>query len=114
MANYRAIKYDLPASANFSGVTVSNLNIVSDETPQLGGNLDAQTFNITDLGTINTHTIPGGTGTLALTSDIPTNVVQSDTAGITGADQVTNIVSLTQAEYDAITPVATTVYIIVG
>lgn len=40
--------------------------------------------------------------------------VESDTTGITGADQVTNMVSLTQAEYDAITPDASTVYIIVG
>ena len=39
--------------------------------------------------------------------------IPSDTTGITGADQVTNIVSLTQAEYDAIvTPNASTLYII--
>lgn len=79
MANYKAIKYDLPATANFAGVTVNNLNIVSDETPQLGGNLDAQSFNITSLGTINTHTIPGGTGTLALTSDITFTASSTDT-----------------------------------
>lgn len=47
-------------------------------------------------------------------SDLGT-YVESDTSGITGADQVTNIVTLTQAEYDAIgTPNASTVYIIVG
>ena len=41
--------------------------------------------------------------------------VASNTAGITGADQVTNMVSLTQAEYNAIpTKSATTFYIIVG
>jgi hypothetical protein len=40
-------------------------------------------------------------------------LVQSDTTGIAGADAVTNIVSLTQAEYDAIgAPSATTLYII--
>ena len=39
--------------------------------------------------------------------------VVSDPSGITGADAVTNIVSLTQAEYDAIaTPSATTLYVI--
>ena len=38
--------------------------------------------------------------------------VESDTTGVTGADQVLNMISLTQAEYDAITPVATTFYII--
>jgi hypothetical protein len=37
----------------------------------------------------------------------------SDPTGITGADAVTNIVSLTQAEYDAIgSPNASTFYII--
>jgi hypothetical protein len=40
--------------------------------------------------------------------------IQSDTTGIAGADRVTNIISLTQAEYDAITPDAATVYVIVG
>lgn len=40
--------------------------------------------------------------------------VISDTAGVTGADQVTNLISLTQTEYDAITPAASTLYIITG
>jgi hypothetical protein len=40
--------------------------------------------------------------------------VDSDTSAATGSDQVTNIVSLTQAEYDALTPNATTIYAIVG
>lgn len=39
----------------------------------------------------------------------------SDVTGVTGADAITNMVSLTQAEYDAIgTKSATTFYIIVG
>ena len=40
------------------------------------------------------------------------NMVESDTTGVTGADAVTNMMSLTQAEYDAITPDAATFYII--
>jgi hypothetical protein len=41
--------------------------------------------------------------------------VSSDITGITGADQITNMVSLTQAEYDAIgTKSATTFYVIAG
>lgn len=36
----------------------------------------------------------------------------SDPSGVTGADAVTNIMSLTQAEYDAITPDAATLYVI--
>jgi hypothetical protein len=39
--------------------------------------------------------------------------IQSTTTGVTGADAVTNIISLTQAEYDAIgSPSASTLYII--
>jgi len=39
--------------------------------------------------------------------------VLSDPTGVTGADEVTNIISLTQSEYDAIgTPNAATIYII--
>jgi len=42
-----------------------------------------------------------------------TDAVASDPTGITGADAVTNLVSLTQAEYDAIvSPSATTLYVI--
>ena len=36
--------------------------------------------------------------------------VESDTTWVTGADQVNNIISLTQAEYDAITPDSATIY----
>ena len=39
--------------------------------------------------------------------------VLTNTSGVTGADQVTNIISLTQAEYDAIvSPDASTFYVI--
>lgn len=46
----------------------------------------------------------------------PANIgaVASDPTGITGADAITNAVSLTQAEYDAITPDASTLYVITG
>jgi len=40
--------------------------------------------------------------------------VSSDTSGVTGADKIINMISLTQAEYDAITPDASTFYVIVG
>ena len=38
----------------------------------------------------------------------------SDPTGVTGADAITNVMSLTQAEYDAITPDASTLYVIQG
>jgi hypothetical protein len=54
----------------------------------------------------------GFTGAYGDLSGLPP-VALSDPTGITGADAVTNIISLTQAEYDAIaTPSATTLYVI--
>ena len=48
-------------------------------------------------------------------SGIPSNIVTSDISGTTGADVIGNIVSLTQADYDAIaTPDSTTLYVITG
>ena len=63
-----ALKYYTGGS--WASITAGLTDIVGDATPQLGGNLDCQTNNITNLGTLNTHTVPGGTGTIALTSDI--------------------------------------------
>ena len=66
--------------AKFSEIAAGSLNnVVEDTTPQLGGALDAQSNNITNLGTVNTHTIPGGTGTLALTSNITFTASSTDT-----------------------------------
>ena len=84
----------------------------------------AERFGISSTGAIkfnNAFTFPttdGSNGQVLTTDGSGTltwqNNVTSNTTGITGADQVTNIVSLTQAEYDAITPNASTVYFIVG
>jgi hypothetical protein len=50
----------------------------------------------------------------SLTS-IPSNILRSNISGITGADVISNIVSLTQAEYDAIsTSDSATLYVITG
>ena len=47
-------------------------------------------------------------------SDLPTNLVVSDTTQAAGSDQILNMVSMTQVEYDLITPDSSTLYIIVG
>lgn len=60
-------KANLKATLGDQGITA----VVEDTTPKLGGDLDADNKDITNLGTVNTHTIPAGTGTIALTSDIP-------------------------------------------
>jgi hypothetical protein len=45
--------------------------------------------------------------------ELDTSVVYSDPTGVTGADAITNMMSLTQAEYDAIgAPNASTIYVI--
>jgi len=63
------------------------LDISTDTTPTLGGTLNANSNNFTSVGTINTHTIPGGTGTFALTSDIiDTQIVGGDNITITQPD----------------------------
>lgn len=48
-------------------------------------------------------------------NDLASTKIGSDIAGATGADVVTNIISLTQAEYNAIvTKNASTLYVMVG
>jgi len=81
---------DLTASVTWTNIP--DANVPSSAVTQHQANLSITESQISDLG----------------------SYVESDTTGITGADQVTNMVSLTQAEYDAITPNASTVYIIVG
>jgi len=83
---------------NAGGGSLSN--IVEDTTPQLGGNLDAQSNNITSLGTVNTHTIPGGTGTFALTSDITLSTL-SVTATASELNYVDGVTSNIQTQLDA-------------
>jgi len=55
-------------SASLSGY----LTAESDTLDSVTGRGNSTTNGIS-IGTLNTHTIPSGTGTLALTSDIPTN-----------------------------------------
>jgi hypothetical protein len=58
--------------------------------------------------------VQGGNNRTASVDDITNGLVESDVTGIAGANTITNIVSLTQAEYDAIgAPDAATVYVIV-
>jgi hypothetical protein len=67
--------------------------------------------DITDAGTA----AAANTGDFATAAqgDLADSAVQSDPTGVTGADAITNIISLTQAEYDAIgTPDAATLYVV--
>lgn len=50
--------------------------------------------------------------TIAASGSGEANTIDSDPAGVTGADQVTNVMSLTTSEFGAITPNSSTVYLI--
>lgn len=64
-------------------------------------------------GALADSALQSGDNVSVLTND--SNYLPSNPTGITGADVVTNIMSLTQAEYDAIvTPNASTLYVING
>lgn len=82
----------------------------------LSGNVTG-TVNSVAVATVTSGAALGTTSTQPLDNvSTLTNdayYVPSDTTGVTGADIITNMISLTQAEYDAITtPNASTLYII--
>ena len=62
-------------------------------------------------GTLADSATQPGDNVSTLTNDAA--YVPSNPTGVTGADAITNMMSLTQAEYDAITPNASTFYVIV-
>lgn len=115
-ANY----YDLTETGDY--ITINTLELLSDTEIKV---FVTQGNSTVGTGTVVVSVLDGpvtGSGAGG-GANIPTSVseltndagyISSDTTGITGADQVTNLVTLTQAEYDAITPNASTVYFIVG
>jgi len=68
--------------------------------------------DLTGAPSLATVATTGAYSDLSGTPDL-TKFVESDPTGVTGADAITNIISLTQAEYDAIgTKSTTTLYVI--
>ena len=66
------------AAADGAGITIDGANATltyaaTGDKWVFNKALDLGTNNLTTSGTLNSHTIPGGTGTLALTSDVPSN-----------------------------------------
>ena len=88
----------------WASITAGIANIVEDTTPQLGGNLDAQSNNITSLGTINGHTIPGGTGTFALTSNLTFTPSSTDTLTNKTINTASNTISIVEADISDLGP----------
>ena len=101
------------ATATIKGRTSAGTGDPEDLTP-------AQARTVMELGTAATTAATAyataAQGTLAGTATQPGDIalmVESDVTGVTGADAITNIMRLTQAEYDAIvTPDASTIYAI--
>jgi hypothetical protein len=73
-------------------------NVSEDTTPQLGGHLDGNSKNITNLGTINTHKIPGGTGTFALTSNLTFTTSSTDTLTNKTINTASNTITVVEAD----------------
>jgi hypothetical protein len=67
-----ALTSDIPTNNNQLTNGAGYLTAESDTLDSVTGRGNSTTNGIS-IGTLNTHTIPSGTGTLALTSDIPTN-----------------------------------------
>lgn len=79
----------------------------------LGDALDTKYAKVTTPATDNLPVFE--TGDILIDSGLAyTDIITSITTADAGSDQILNMVSLTQTEYDALTPVSTTMYFIVG
>jgi len=109
MANYNMTSNASVIDAAVEKVVNSNLaaSDVADFDTEVSNNssVTANTAKISFDSTSSTKL-----GTIAEGAEV--NTIDSDPSGVTGADQVTNVISLTTAEYGAITPDTSTLYII--
>jgi hypothetical protein len=113
---------DVPTEAQFADFIDSYHNLTddgafgtaaftaaTDYATEAQGDLADTAVQPGDLATVATS---GSYGDLSGTPDL-TGFVESDPTGVTGADAITNVISLTQAEYDAIgAPNAATLYVV--
>ena len=84
--------------------------IISGTGIQLGNGVNVSEIGCFDITQDREFNLPDADGTFALIDDITIN--SKIASEPTGSDAVLNVVSLTQAEYDAGTKIATTFYII--
>jgi hypothetical protein len=90
-------------SLGLADTALQSISGTTDEIDVAGSTISLATAVTTSLALADSATQP---------ADIA-NMVESDTTGVTGADAITNIMSLTQAEYDAIvSPDSATLYVI--
>lgn len=99
VTTFTGIKFDVTDTASDAASLLLDLQVGSSTQFSVDKN-----GNIVVGGTLNTHTIPGGTGTLALTSDITwtvsdgsitQDIVSGDTLTVTGGTDLTSTVSAT-------------------
>ena len=79
ITDYTVTESDVTAHQTALSITESQISDLGSYLTAESDTLDSvtdrgsSTTNGVTVGSLNTHTIPGGTGTLALTSDVPTN-----------------------------------------
>jgi hypothetical protein len=104
------------SSLHFHSSDRNRANHTGTQTASTISDFDTEVSNNADV-TANTakNSYPSADSTklAGIEAGAEVNTINSDPSGVTGADQVINIMSLTQAEYDAIgTPNAATFYVI--
>jgi hypothetical protein len=113
--------WSIPVAA--TNVLATDRIIVKFYAINLGGRTITMHFEDSNIAQVTTSLSPalkgstgatGATGIQGATGSTPANIILSDTTGLTGATQLANIVQITQAGYNATTPLSNTLYIIVG
>ena len=118
MADYNSAYTGVQIDANLAlaATAVQDADLATVATTGAYSDLTGKPTLGTAAATASTDYATAAQGALADTAVQPAAIakmVVSDTTGITGADAITNVVSLTQAEYDALTPDADTLYVVI-
>ena len=118
MADYNSTYTGAQIDANLAlaATAVQDADLATVATTGAYSDLTGKPTLGTAAATASTDYATAAQGALADTAVQPAAIakmVVSDTTGITGADAIANVVSLTQAEYDALTPDADTLYVVI-
>jgi len=109
--DYRAANF--VAGTDYEPVKGADDNYVTDAEKVVIGNTANTNTGDQDLTAYDNHIADVTTNPHSVTA-AQVGSPESNVTGVTGADEISNMMSLTQAEYDGITPNASTLYFIVG